>query len=190
MSPNGFARRRVATTLQFRARVTPFRPFGAVHRCNLVLQPSKGVEGVARTHDQIFVSVQQEGDGSIRQGVKHRRMPQDITRCGIIARSNFSPDPKDAYEWVVLRLHSIVGPRMVNAFPRLQIAVSSHRQLLLCRVVIQVLPEPSLDLYHAHALAFAIVGDLIAVDLAQAEISRFWMGEVEPTHARSGPHRK
>jgi hypothetical protein len=28
------------------------------------------------------------------------------------------------------------------------------------------LPEPSLDFCHAHPLAFVIVGDLIAVDLA------------------------
>src|ERR1700720_3748726 len=62
--------------------------------------------------------------------------------------------------------------------------------MLCLRIVVQVLAEPSLDLCYAHPLAFVIVGHLIAVDLAKAEISRFRMGEVEPTHARTGPHRK
>src|ERR1700730_5034608 len=62
--------------------------------------------------------------------------------------------------------------------------------MLFRRLVVQILPEPSLDFCHAHPLAFVIVGDLIAVDLAEAEISRFRVGKVEPTHARSGPHRK
>ena len=38
-------------------------------------------------------------------------------------------------------------------------------------VVVQVLPEPSLNLSAAHPFAFAVVGDLITVDLAEAEIS-------------------
>ncbi len=38
-------------------------------------------------------------------------------------------------------------------------------------VVVQVLPEPSLDLCHANTFAFAVVHDLITVDLAEAEIS-------------------
>jgi hypothetical protein len=58
-----------------------------------------------------------------------------------------------------------------------------HVQMLFRRVVVQILPEPSLDFCHAHPLAFVIGGDLIAVDLAEAEISRFWMGEVDSTHA-------
>ena len=62
--------------------------------------------------------------------------------------------------------------------------------MLFRRVVVQVLSEPSLDFGYAHSLAFAVVGDLIAVDLAEAEIARFRMGEVKSTHARSGPHRK
>jgi hypothetical protein len=57
-------------------------------------------------------------------------------------------------------------------------------------VVIQILPEPSLNFCHAHPLAFVIVGDLIAIDLSQAEIPRFRVGEVEPAHTRAGPHRK
>jgi hypothetical protein len=55
--------------------------------------------------------------------------------------------------------------------------------MLFCRVVIQILPEPALDFAHAHSLAFAVVGDLIAVNLAEAEISRFGVGEVESAHA-------
>src|ERR1700674_5418674 len=50
-------------------------------------------------------------------------------------------------------------------------------------VVVQVLPEPSLNLSDAHPFAFAVVGDLITVNLAEAEISRFRVGEVESTHA-------
>src|SRR6266851_7249131 len=63
-------------------------------------------------------------------------------------------------------------------------------RLLFCWVVIQILPKPSLDLCHAHPLAFVIVADLIAVDFAETEISRFRVGKIEPTHARAGPHRK
>jgi len=55
--------------------------------------------------------------------------------------------------------------------------------MLFRRVVVQILPEPSLDFSDPHSLAFAIVGDLIAVYLAEAEVSRFWMGKVKATHA-------
>src|SRR6185312_6827585 len=55
-------------------------------------------------------------------------------------------------------------------------------------VVVQVLAEPALDLGHAHPLAFVVVGDLIAVDLAEDEVARFRVGEVEAAYARSGPH--
>ena len=44
-------------------------------------------------------------------------------------------------------------------------------RVLFRRFVIQVLPEPALDFAHAHSLAFAVVGDLVTVDLAEAEIS-------------------
>src|SRR5580704_11658399 len=47
-----------------------------------------------------------------------------------------------------------------------------RRSFLLFRVVIQVLTEPPFDFSHTHTLAFVIVGDLIAVDLAEREISR------------------
>src|ERR1700687_5209360 len=61
---------------------------------------------------------------------------------------------------------------------------------LFRRIVVQVLPEPTLDLCHAHPLAFAIVGDLVAIDLPETEIARFRVGKVKPTYARAGPHRK
>ena len=66
---------------------------------------------------------------------------------------------------------------------KVQMAAGAGIQLLFRRVVVHVLPEPSLDFGYAHSLAFAVVGDLIAVDFAEAEISRFWMGEIEPTYA-------
>ena len=59
---------------------------------------------------------------------------------------------------------------------------------LVHRVVVQVRPEPALDLGDAHALALGVVGDLVAVDLAEAEVARLGVGEVEPAHARAGPH--
>jgi hypothetical protein len=77
---------------------------------------------------------------------------------------------------------SAVSRRPINAgdrregsprseFSRSDSGLAAEVQLLFRRVVVQVLPEPALDLYHAHPLAFAIVGDLITVDLAEAEIS-------------------
>ncbi len=57
-------------------------------------------------------------------------------------------------------------------------------------IVVKVLPEPSLDLCDRHAFALVIVGDLIAVDFTKAEISRFRMSKIKPTHARPRPHRK
>ena len=63
-------------------------------------------------------------------------------------------------------------------------------ETLLRGIVVQVLSEPSFDFGYAHPFAFAIVGDLITTDLAQAEIARFWMGKIKTTHARSRPHGK
>jgi hypothetical protein len=54
---------------------------------------------------------------------------------------------------------------------------------LPCRFVIQIRPEPSLHLFHAHPLALGVVFHLVAVDLAEAEIAGFWMGEVEAAYA-------
>src|SRR5580698_7811784 len=58
----------------------------------------------------------------------------------------------------------------------------------LRRVVVQVLTEPSLDFGDCHPLALVIVVDLIAVDLSEAEVARFRMGEVETAYAGPGPH--
>lgn len=43
--------------------------------------------------------------------------------------------------------------------------------ILRAGIIIQIGPKPSLDLRQAHSLAFAIVDDLIPVDLAKREIS-------------------
>src|SRR5215469_7050762 len=61
---------------------------------------------------------------------------------------------------------------------------------LLRRIVVQVWPQPSLDFVNAHPFAIGVVGNLIAIDLPQAEVTRFRMGKVKTTHARCGPHRK
>src|SRR3954454_20850387 len=44
-------------------------------------------------------------------------------------------------------------------------------EMLAGSVIVEVLPEPPLDLCHAHRLTLVIVGDLVAVDFAEAEIS-------------------
>src|SRR6516162_7093150 len=62
--------------------------------------------------------------------------------------------------------------------------------LVLFRVIVQVLPQPSFDFGLAHYFALGVVGNLVTVDLAQTEITRFRMSEIKATHARSGPHRK
>ena len=62
-------------------------------------------------------------------------------------------------------------------------ALGAEIRTLSRRIVVQVLPEPPLDFSYAHPLAFAVVGDLIAVNLTEAEIARFRMGEVKATHA-------
>jgi hypothetical protein len=68
--------------------------------------------------------------------------------------------------------------------------VSPLNRTLFRRVVVQVRAEPALDLGYGHAFALGVVGDLVAVDLAEREIARLGVGEVEAAHARSGPHRK
>jgi hypothetical protein len=54
--------------------------------------------------------------------------------------------------------------------------------LLFRGIVIQVLSQPSFDFCHRHPFAFVIIDHLIAVDLAEAEVSRFGMSEVEAAH--------
>jgi hypothetical protein len=51
-------------------------------------------------------------------------------------------------------------------------------RLLLGRIVVQIWSQPSFDFARIHSFAFGIVGDLVTIDLAQAEITRFRMGEV------------
>src|ERR1700749_4721201 len=65
-----------------------------------------------------------------------------------------------------------------------------HLAALFRGIVVQVLSEPSLNFSHAHSLAFAVIGNLIAVNFAKTEISRFRVCEVQAAHTRSGPHRK
>ena len=55
--------------------------------------------------------------------------------------------------------------------------------VLLGGIVIQVLPKPSFYLRYGHSLALAVVSNLISVDLLEAEIPRFGMGEVEAADA-------
>src|SRR5579872_135752 len=61
---------------------------------------------------------------------------------------------------------------------------------LFRRIVIQALSKPAFDFVDVHSFALAVIGDLIAVDFAKAEITRFRMGEVKAAYARSRPHRK
>lgn len=66
--------------------------------------------------------------------------------------------------------------------PKSQMALRHRNRMLFCRIVVQVLSEPSLDFRYAHPFTFVIVGNLIAVDLAEGEISGFRVGEVESAH--------
>src|SRR3984885_13607971 len=64
------------------------------------------------------------------------------------------------------------------------------RRLILSRDVVQDRREPAFGLLDAKALARGIILDLIALDLADAEIETFRMAEIEPGYGRTGPHRK
>ena len=70
--------------------------------------------------------------------------------------------------------------------------VSCYDQHFACslirRIVVQALSEPALDFCDTHRLALCVIGDLVSVDFAEAEISRLRMGEIEATHARTRPH--
>src|ERR1700753_2384426 len=50
--------------------------------------------------------------------------------------------------------------------------------------------QPTFCLVHRKSLALGIVGHLIAVNLADAEIVRFRVGKIKPAHRRCGQHRK
>src|SRR5437660_12495112 len=56
------------------------------------------------------------------------------------------------------------------------------------RVIVECRREPLLRLGHAPALARGVVLDLIALDLADAEIMALGMAEVEPAHGSARPH--
>lgn|SRR5579863_6667383 len=90
--------------------------------------------------------------------------------------------------------HKILRPRMMH-HQRGGLQPLRNRHTAAMRplprwIVIQVLPQPSLDFGYTHSLALGVVGNLIPVDFTQAEITRFRMSEVKATHARSRPHGK
>src|SRR5262245_13440349 len=58
------------------------------------------------------------------------------------------------------------------------------------RIVVQHRREPALRLRDAPALARRIVLDLVALDLADAEVVRVRVAEVETGHGRARPHRE
>src|SRR5688572_29635859 len=55
-------------------------------------------------------------------------------------------------------------------------------------VVVEVRAQPALDLLERHLLAQMVIQDLIALDLAEAEVARLRMGEIEAAHAGARPH--
>src|SRR5438132_1494270 len=58
------------------------------------------------------------------------------------------------------------------------------------RVVVEDRGEPSLGLGHGPALAAGVVLDLVALDLADAEIAALGMAEIEPADRGCRPHGK
>src|SRR5262249_35704308 len=58
------------------------------------------------------------------------------------------------------------------------------------RIVVEHRREPLLRLLDAPALAFGVVLDLVALDLADAEIVALRVAEIEPAHRCARPHRK
>src|SRR5690348_16924370 len=58
----------------------------------------------------------------------------------------------------------------------------------LARIVIQDRRQPALALGDAPTLAPGIILDLVALDLADAEIGALRMAEIEPAHRRARPH--
>ena len=66
-----------------------------------------------------------------------------------------------------------------------RLAVLLLRRLRAHRRIVQHRREPAFDLVDRHALARRIVLDLIALDLGDAEIMRFRMGDVEAGDRRA-----
>src|SRR5436309_14351433 len=61
-------------------------------------------------------------------------------------------------------------------------AAARRVRVLPERLVIQVRREPPLDLLDGHPLAGGVGGDLAATDLADGEVARIGVGEVEPAN--------
>src|SRR6185437_7371414 len=60
----------------------------------------------------------------------------------------------------------------------------------LLRVIVEIGAKPALGLRDGEAFAGGVVLHLVAADLAQAEIARLRMREIEPADAGTGPHRE
>ena len=60
---------------------------------------------------------------------------------------------------------------------------TGHLLRLFCGIVVQIGTEPPLYLSNTHAFALVVVGDLVAVDFTEAEISGFRMRKIESAHA-------
>src|SRR5207302_10380933 len=58
------------------------------------------------------------------------------------------------------------------------------------RIVVEHRREPALSFRHAPTLARRIVLDLIALDLADAEVMRFGVTEIEAADRGARPHRE
>src|SRR5215213_8875996 len=56
------------------------------------------------------------------------------------------------------------------------------------RIVVEYRREPALRFLHAPAFARGVVLHLIALDLADSEVMRFGMAEIEPAHRSARPH--
>ena len=58
------------------------------------------------------------------------------------------------------------------------------------RIVIEDRRQPAFAFHDAPALALGVILDLVALDLADAEIAALRMAEIKPAHRRARPHRK
>src|SRR2546422_1312220 len=74
--------------------------------------------------------------------------------------------------------------------PRPPSAAARRVQVLPERLVIQVRREPSLDLLGGHPLAGGVGGDLVATDLADGEVARIGVGEIESANGGGRVHCK
>ena len=88
--------------------------------------------------------------------------------------------PLEAF-WLTRLLTGLVGGK--GAPPFLLPLFASYQGRLLCRIVVQIRPQPALHFFAAHALPHLVVGNLVAVDLAQAEVPRLRVRKVEAAHA-------